>query len=109
MALNKGTSSDRMDVVLNDYLDGSMKSAQQENRGEGSGSRFHNLQVDQKVKQWRKFLYSAVNGTSRIMIVFVTKEWPKVKYAEKDGRRSCSPVTGRSLPIFIQSLGGTSD
>ena len=26
------------------------------------------------------------------MIVFVTKEWPKEKYAEKDGRRSCSSV-----------------
>ena len=82
MALNEGTSSDRMDVVLNDHLDGSMKSAERENRGEGSGSQFHNHQADQKVKQWPKFLYSTGNGTSRIMIVFVIKEWPKEKYAD---------------------------
>ena len=104
MALNEG----RMGVVFNDYLDGSIKNAERESRGEGSGSEFHNLQADQQVKQWRKCLYRTVSGTSSIMIVFVTKEWPKEKYAEKDGRRSCSPVAERSLTVFIQS-GGTSD
>ena len=108
MALNENTSIDRMDVVFNDYLDGSIKSAERENSGEGSGSEFHNLQADQQVKQEQKFLYSTVNRTSRIIIVFVTKEWPKEKYAEKDGRRSCSPLAERSLSVFIQS-GGTSD
>ena len=82
MALNEGTSSNRMDVVFSDFLDGSIKSAERENRGEGSGSELHNLQSDQHVKQWRKFIYSTVNGTSRIMIVFVTKDWPKENYAE---------------------------
>ena len=42
MALNEGN------VVYNDYLDGSIKSAERENRGEGSGSEFHNLQADQQ-------------------------------------------------------------
>ena len=36
MALNEGTSSDRMDVVFNDYLDGSIKSAERENQGKAS-------------------------------------------------------------------------
>ena len=50
MALNENTSIDRMDV-FNDYLHGSIKSAERENSGEGSGSEFHNLQADQQVKQ----------------------------------------------------------
>ena len=78
MALNERTSSDRMDVVLNDYLDGSMK------RTGGKVQEASFITIKQ-IKQWRKFLYSTVNGTSRIMIVFVTKEWPKEKYAVKDG------------------------
>ena len=51
MAINEGTSSDRIDIVFNDCLDGSIKSAERENRGEGSGREFHNLQADQQVKQ----------------------------------------------------------
>ena len=35
MALNEGTSSDRIDVVFSDYRDDSVKSAERENRGEG--------------------------------------------------------------------------
>ena len=88
MALNEGTSSDRMDVVFNDYLDGAIKSAERESRVEGSGREFHNFQADQQVNQWRKSLYSTVNGTSRIMIAFVTKEWPKEKYAAKLSRKT---------------------
>ena len=38
MALNEGTSSDRIDVIFDDYKDDSIKSAERENRGEGSGS-----------------------------------------------------------------------
>ena len=59
MALNESTSSDRMDVISNDHLDDSIKSKERENRGKGSGSEFHNLQAEQLVKQWRKFLYSS--------------------------------------------------
>ena len=51
MVLNENTSIDRMDVVFNDYLHGSIKSAERENSGEGSGSEFHNLLADQQVKQ----------------------------------------------------------
>ena len=39
MALNEGTSSDRIDVVFDDYRDDSSRSAERENRGEGSAKR----------------------------------------------------------------------
>ena len=71
MALNKGTSSDKIDVVFDDYRDDSIKSAERENRGEGSGSEFRNLQTDHQVKQWQKFLCSSRNKQA---LVFVTKE-----------------------------------
>ena len=51
MALHEGPSSDRIDVIFDDYRDDSAKSAEQENRGEGSGSEFRNLQADHQVKQ----------------------------------------------------------
>ena len=38
MALNEGTSSDRIDVVFDDCQDDSIKSAERENRGEDSRS-----------------------------------------------------------------------
>ena len=81
MALNEGTSSDRIDVVFDDYRDDSIKSTERENRGEGSGSEFLNLQADHQVKQWRKFLCSSRN--KQALIVFVTKEGRKEKYADK--------------------------
>ena len=55
MALNEGTLSDRIDVVFDDYREDSIKSAERENRGDGSGSEFRNLQADHQVKQWRNF------------------------------------------------------
>ena len=81
MALNECTSSDRIDVVFDDFRDDSIKSAERENRGEGSGSEFRKLQADQQVKQWRKFLCSSRN--KQALVVFVTKEWQKEKYADK--------------------------
>ena len=81
MVLNEGTSSDRIDVVFNDYREDSIKSAERENRGEGSGSEFLKLQADSQVKQWQKFLCSSWN--KQALIVFVTEEWQKEKYADK--------------------------
>ena len=73
MALND-TSSNRIDVVFDDYRDDSIKSAEQENRREGSGSEFRSLQAGRQVqvKQWRKFLCCSRN--KQPLIVFVTKE-----------------------------------
>ena len=56
--LNEGGSSDRIDVVFDDYREKSIKNAERENRGEGSGSEYRNIQADHKIKQWRKFLCS---------------------------------------------------
>ena len=81
MALNEDTSSDGIDVVFDDYRDDSIKSADRENRGEGSGSEFRNLQADHQVKQWRKSLCSSRN--KQALIVFVSKEGLKEKYADK--------------------------
>ena len=36
--LNEGGSSDRIDVVFDDYREESIKNAERENRGEGSGN-----------------------------------------------------------------------
>ena len=36
MALNEGTSSDKIDVAFDDFQDDSIKSAERENRGKGS-------------------------------------------------------------------------
>ena len=79
--LNEGGSSDRIDVVFDDYREESIKNAERENRGEGSGSEFRNIQADHKIKQWRKFLCSSKN--KQAFIVFVTNEWKKDKYMEK--------------------------
>ena len=93
MALNEGTSSDRIDIVFDDYRDDPIKNAERENRGEGSGSEFRNLQADQKVKQWRKFLCRSRN--KQALIFFVTKEWQKEKYADKLLGKTLAVTCGR--------------
>ena len=93
MALNEGTSSDRIDVIFDDYRDDSIKSVERENRGEGRGSEFRNLQADHQVKQWRKFLCSSRN--KQALIVFVTKEWQKEKYADKLSGKTLVVTCGR--------------
>ena len=77
MAFNEGTLSDRIDVLFDDYRDDSIKNAERESGGEGSGSEFRYLQTDHRVKQWRKFLCSSRN--KQALIVFVTKERQKEK------------------------------
>ena len=79
--LNEGGTSDRIDVVFDDYREESIKNAERINRGEGSGSEYRNIQADHKVKQWRRFLCSSKN--KQALIVFVTSEWKKDKYKEK--------------------------
>ena len=79
--LNEGGTSDRIDVVFDDYREEFIKNAQRENRGEGSGSEYRNIQADHKIKHWRKFMSSSKN--KQAFIVFVTSEWKKDKYMEK--------------------------
>ena len=93
MALNEGTSSDRIDVVFGDYREDSIRSAERESRGERSGSEFRNLQADHQVKQWQKFLCSSRN--KQALIVFVTKEWQKEKYADKLSGKTLVITCGR--------------
>ena len=59
--LNEGGSSDRIDVVFDDFREESITNAERENRGEGSGSEYWNIQAHHKIKQWRKFLCSSKN------------------------------------------------
>ena len=83
MALNERTSSDRIDVVFDDYRDDSIKSAERENRGEGSGSEFRKLQAA-VTRSDNGENSCAVHGTSRHqLVVFVAKEWQKEKYVDK--------------------------
>ena len=80
--LNEGGTSDRIDVVFDDYREESIKNAERENRGDGLGSEYRNIQAKHKVKQWRRFLCSSKN--KQAFILFVTSEWKKEKYtAEK--------------------------
>ena len=79
--LDEGGSSDRIDVVFDNYREESVKNAEREKRGEGSGSEYWNSQADHKIKQWRKFLCSSKN--KQAFIIFVTSKWKKDKYMEK--------------------------
>ena len=92
--LNEGGSSDRIDVVFDDYREESIKNAERENRGEGSGSEYRNIQADHKIKQWRKFLCSSKN--KQAFIVFVTNEWKKDKYMEKLSGKTLVVTCGNS-------------
>ena len=99
MALNKGTSSDRIDVVFNNCQDDSIKSAERENREKGLRSWFRNLQAGHQVKQWRKFLCSSRNKLA--LIVFVTKEWQKEKNADKLSEKTLVVTCGREAYQFV--------
>ncbi|KAI8496435.1 hypothetical protein Bbelb_257340 [Branchiostoma belcheri] len=68
--LNEGGTSIRIDVVFDDYRDGSIKNAEREKRGGGSGAEYRNIQANHKVKQWRSFLTSSKN--KQAFIVFVS-------------------------------------
>ena len=92
--LNEGGSSDRIDVFFDDYREESIKNAERENRGEGSGSEYRNIQADHKIKQWRKFLCSSKN--KQAFIVFVTNEWKKDKYMEKLSGKTLVVTCGNS-------------
>ena len=81
------------DVVFDDYREDSIKSAERENRGEGSRSEFRNIQADHQVRQWRKFLCSSRH--KQALIVFVTKEWQKEKYADKLSGKTLVVTYGR--------------
>ena len=102
IALNEGTSSDRIDVVFDDYRKDSIKSAERENRGEGSGSEFRNLEADQQVKQWRKLLCNSRN--KQALIVFVTKEWQKEEYADKLSGKTLVVTCGREAYQFSSGV-----
>ncbi|CAH3148279.1 unnamed protein product, partial [Porites evermanni] len=67
---------------------------ERENRGEGSGSEYRNIQADHKIKQWRKFLCSSKN--KQAFIVFVTNEWKKDKHMEKLSGKTLVVTCGNS-------------
>ena len=55
MALNEGISTERIDVIFDDYRDDSLKNVERENRGEGPGSEFCYLQADHQVRDGGRF------------------------------------------------------
>ena len=78
-----------MTMTMIMIIDDSLKNAERENRGKGSGSEFRNLQADHQGKQWRKFLCSTRN--KQVLIVFVTKKLSgrrKSMLTNYQGRRS---------------------
>ena len=76
-----------MTMIMIMIIDDSLKNAERENRGKGSGSEFRNLQADHQDKQWRKFLCSTRN--KQVLIVFVTKKL--------SGRRKSMLVTSKQI------------
>ncbi|KAK3753762.1 hypothetical protein QZH41_016442, partial [Actinostola sp. cb2023] len=50
ITVKAGATSDRVDVVFDDYRDESIKNAERENRGEGSGGEYRNIQADHKTR-----------------------------------------------------------
>ncbi|XP_035662311.1 uncharacterized protein LOC118406391 [Branchiostoma floridae] len=78
--LNEGSTSQRVDVVFDDYRETSIKNAERECRG-GDGGEFRNIRPDHQVKQWRKFLRNSNN--KRALIAFVTSEWRSTNYTKK--------------------------
>ena len=68
--LNEGGTSDRIDVIFDDYREESIKNAEQENRGEGSGSEYCNIQADHKIKQWGKFQCNSKNKQAFIVFCY---------------------------------------
>jgi len=99
MVLNEGATSDRVDVVFDDYRDESIKNAERENRGEGSGGEYRNIQADHKVKQWRRFLCSSKN--KQAFIVFVTSEWKKEKCTEKLSGKTLVITCGDTCSVIV--------
>ena len=76
-------------MTMTMIIDDSLKNAERENRGKGSGSEFRDLQADHQGKQWRKFLCSTRN--KQVLIVFVTKKLSgrrKSMLTNYQGRRS---------------------
>ena len=49
MALNEGTDSQRIDVVLDVYRDNSIKNPETEKRGAENGHEFRNMKTDHKM------------------------------------------------------------
>lgn len=77
--LHEGGSSDRINVVFDDYREESIKNAAREKTYEGSGNEYRNIPADHK--QWRKFLCRSKSKQS--FIIYVTSQWEKDKYMEK--------------------------
>lgn len=79
--LNEGETSDRIDVVFDNYREESIKNAERVTRDDGLGGEYRAIQADHKVKRCRRFLCRSKN--KQAFIVFVTSEWKKEKYTEK--------------------------
>ena len=100
--LNEGGTSDRVDVIFDDYREESVKNAEQENRGEGSGSEYCNIQADHKIKQWEKFRCNSKNKQAFIVFCYQHMEERQV-HGETVRKDTGCHVWLHMLPIITWS------
>ena len=68
-----GAESSRIDVVLDVYLNESIKNDERVNRGSNSGILFSNIVAGHKVKQCRRLLSSPKSKSN--VIKFLAQDW----------------------------------
>ena len=71
--LRDGDTSRRIDVVFDVYLETSIKDAERQKRGSGTGIKFSSIVPGHKIKKWRNFLSEADNKTR--LIEFIVSDW----------------------------------
>ena len=71
--LRDGDKCQRIDVVFDVYLETSIKDAERQKRGSGTGIKFSSIVPGHKIKKWRSFLSEADNKTR--LIQFLVSDW----------------------------------
>lgn len=81
MVMKEGGSSQRIDIVFDQYHELSIKNSERSVRGEQHGSSLQNVTPNQLVRQWRSFLNQSVNKTN--FITFLVNEWKQQHYRSR--------------------------
>lgn len=104
MILYEGTDSQRIHVVFDVYLDDSIKNPEREKRGSESSHEFRNIKADDKIHQWRKFLFNS--KIKSLLIKFMSEEWQNERCRERLAVKTIF-VTTKDHSFEIFSVGAT--
>ena len=75
-ALRDGDKSQRIDIVFDIYQEHSIKNQERSRRNSSTAIQYKNIQSQQIVRQWRRYLASADNKTE--LVAFIAKEWQQL-------------------------------